>query len=226
MQIQIIPDIHNKWFQAEEIIDKENADKIVFLGDYFDSIGDTLDTTHQTALWLKDSMKKSNRTHLMGNHDLSYFDSNYRCAGFSEGKLYAIRSTGLKLGRLNTFCWVDDWLCTHAGLSYEFYQFYNPLSYNVDTFLNKMMDDEEWTYKLFAVSNYRGGSWPYSGPLWCDYDEFKDIPGIKQIFGHTHDRNARWRKYDDGAERWCIDTWLKYYGLYDTETKEMTIKKV
>lgn len=31
----------------------------------------------------------------------------------------------------------------------------------------------------------RGGSNDVGCPLWCDYDEFGDIPGINQIFGHT-----------------------------------------
>ena len=46
------------------------------------------------------------------------------------------------------------------------------------------------------------------------------ISGIKQIFGHTHGRK---RKTKGGS--YCIDTWLKYYGLYDTETNKMVIKK-
>ena len=34
MKILIIPDIHNRWLDAEAIIDKEKSDKVVFLGDH------------------------------------------------------------------------------------------------------------------------------------------------------------------------------------------------
>lgn len=214
MRIQIIPDIHNKWYEAEEIIDKVNPDKVVFLGDYFDSIGDTLETTYQTAQWLKESMKKTNRTHLMGNHDLSYYSEYDRCSGFSEGKLYAINATGVNLGHLSPYCWVDDWLCTHAGLSMDFYREYNKWS-NVTEFLDNIDD-----WKLRQCSYMRGGTSPYSGIYWCDYGEFQDIPGYKQIFGHTHGDVRQ------TPEHICIDTWLKYYGLYDTYTKKMEVLKV
>ena len=32
----ILPDVHNNFGLAETIIEKENADEVVFLGDYFD----------------------------------------------------------------------------------------------------------------------------------------------------------------------------------------------
>jgi len=32
------------------------------------------------------------------------------------------------------------------------------------------------------------------GPLWCDYDEFVDIPSTNQIFGHTPNLVVRYQK--------------------------------
>ena len=218
MIIQIIPDIHNKWFEAEEIIDKCNPDKVVFLGDYFDNFDDTMEIADQTAHWLKRSMKNNKRTHLMGNHDLSYYSESNRCAGFSEGKLYAINATGVNLGHLTPYCWVDDWLCTHAGLSMDFYRAYNIHDIGVNDFLDYMVDEN--MNRLYDVSPFRGGINAYSGIFWCDYNEFQDIPGYKQIFGHTHGEVRQ------TPEHICIDTWLKYYGLYDTDTKEMKVIKV
>lgn len=212
--VQIIPDIHNKWFEAEEIIDKCGADKVVFLGDYFDSIGDTMEDADKTAYWLKRSMKNNNRTHLMGNHDLTYYSEVDRCSGFSEGKLYAINGSGVKLGHLNNYCWVGDWLCTHAGLSMDLYRNYNKW-HSVTEFLDNIDDTV-----LRLCSYMRGGFGDHSGIFWCDYNEFQDIPGYKQIFGHTHGDVRQ------TPEHICIDTWLKYYGLYDTDTQEMKVIKV
>ncbi len=216
--IQIIPDIHNKWFEAEEIIDKCGADKVVFLGDYFDSFGDTIEITFETAEWLKDSMKKSNRTHLMGNHDLSYRSEPDRCSGFSESKLWAIIMAKVELSDLHNYCWVDDWLCTHAGLTRQFMSSLN----HKNLFITEFLDDleENYPYRLRQCSNFRGGADAHSGIYWCDYNEFEDIPNVKQIFGHTH---GEVRQTDRHI---CIDTWLQYYGLYNTDTKEMKVIKV
>ncbi len=211
MKILIIPDIHHKWFEAEEIIDKENPDNIVFLGDYFDDFGDTIDVTSQTAHWLKNSIKKSNRIHLLGNHDLSYLNQDYACPGFSEGKLFAIKNTGVDLTKLMHYCWVGDWLCTHAGLTNNFFSAYNYKNLFVGEFLDNMIENN--TYRLYNCSNYRGGIDAHSGIVWCDYDEFVDIPNIKQIFGHTQ---GELRQTENHI---CLDTWLKYYAVYEDELK-------
>ena len=58
----IIPDIHNDYFTAEKIIKKENPNKIIFLGDYFD---DTVKDLENTAKWLVKSLKQENRIHLI-----------------------------------------------------------------------------------------------------------------------------------------------------------------
>ncbi len=44
----IISDIHNDYFTAEKIIKKENPDKIIFLGDYFDDFDDTVKDSENT----------------------------------------------------------------------------------------------------------------------------------------------------------------------------------
>ena len=138
-KILIIPDIHNKYDIAESIIHKENPDNVVFLGDYFDSFYDTLEKTEQTAEWLKDSLQKENRIHLLGNHDLSYLDSNYHCSGFSENKLFTIKKTSVNLTKLQHYCWVGDWLCTHAGLTRDFFSVYNHKNLFIGEFLDDMI---------------------------------------------------------------------------------------
>jgi len=101
MKIMIIPDIHTKFGIAETIIERENPDNVVFLGDYFDSFDDSLEVTEQTALWLKDSLEKKNRIHLLGNHDLSYlYPDTHPCSGYSVGKLWTIKKVNVDLSRL------------------------------------------------------------------------------------------------------------------------------
>ena len=208
MKIMIIPDIHTKFGIAETIIERENPDNVVFLGDYFDSFGDNMEIANQTALWLKESLEKPNRIHLIGNHDLSYLDPDHHpCSGYSTGKLFAIKETGVDLTKLQHYCWVGDWLCTHAGLTREFMSQTNHKNLFVGEFLDDLIEyDEE---KLYSCSNYRGGTDAFSGIVWCDYDEFVDIPNVKQIFGHTR---GPLRKTDNHI---CLDTMLQDYAIYE-----------
>ena len=79
MKTVIIPDIHTKFFEAENIIDFEQPDKIVFLGDYFDGFNDSLEKTQQVALWLKESIFEFIDSLLGGNsskNNNSYNSSN------------------------------------------------------------------------------------------------------------------------------------------------------
>jgi hypothetical protein len=215
MKTLIIPDIHTKFVLAEKIITHEKPDNIVFLGDYFDSYGDSLDITEKTAMWLKESLHKENRIHLLGNHDLSYLDSKFPCSGFTEAKLSVIQKTGLDLSKLVHYCWVGEFLCTHAGLSNEFYQKYGN-SLSVDDFLKKYSTNKKLRARLYDCSPFRGGIGEFAGIVWCDYNEFVDIQNIKQIFGHTR---GSLRKTEQHI---CLDTELHNYALFE---KEMEIKE-
>lgn len=221
MKILIIPDIHTGFARAESIINYEEHDKIVFLGDYFDAFYDTLEGTKQVADWLKESLQQKNRIHLLGNHDLAYLDQKHICSGFTENKLAVIKDSGVDLTKLEHYCWVGDWLCTHAGLSNDFYNAYNNHGKDVNTFLQEI--DKE---RLYDVSVERGGMNAFGGIFWCDYNEFRDIDNLKQMFGHTKSNDVR-HNHDlvKDSEHYCIDTGLKNYGLYYSDTNEMRIKE-
>lgn len=230
-KIVIIPDIHNKYDIAESIIDRERPDRTIFLGDYFDSMDDDAEVADRTAGWLAGSLERSDRTHLIGNHDLHYMADNreYLCSGYSAEKKTAIDRHNIDWTRLRMYCWIhEDWLCTHAGLSNRlFVQQRRTASETVPEFLRRleedlvMVDYEDEPHPFFQVGLLRGGTDGVGGIFWCDYDEFVDILGTKQIFGHTRGHSVRHRAAD-GAEHYCIDTVLRNYAIY--EDQQMFIK--
>jgi Calcineurin-like phosphoesterase len=215
-KILIIPDIHTKFFDAERIINHEKPDKTVFLGDYFDAFDDSLEITQLVGEWLKESMTNPKRIHLLGNHDLSYMNPKHACSGFSEGKLFTIKNTKVDLSKLLHYYWVGDWLCTHAGLSNDFYHAYSQ-GLKINEFLEDYSNDLKLQEKLYDCSLYRGGRNAFGGIVWCDYDEFVDIPNVKQVFGHT--KSYEVRKTENHI---CLDTGLNNYAVY--ENNEMIIK--
>lgn len=166
-------------------------------------------------------MSKPNRIHLLGNHDLSYWDQKHMCAGYAADKKMAIDAVGINWSQLWQFVWIDDWLVTHAGLSNDFYKAYSKEEDNEDPnkFLRRMCADKDLRETLYSVSSSRGGQDEYGGIVWCDEREFKDIPGVQQIFGHTVGDFVR-----KGEYHFCIDTALNHYAIYDHDKSEMIIK--
>ncbi len=218
MRTLIIPDIHNKFIDAEVMIAHEKPDNIIFLGDYFDGFNDSPEIAYQVASWLKDSLTKTNRIHLIGNHDISYMtNGKHGCAGWDGAKQMFINKVKINWKLLEHYCWVGDWLCTHAGLSNEFYKAYKDKEESTNDFLHRYSTDLELKSRLYDVSPFRGGIDAFGGILWCDYDEFVDIPNLKQIFGHTHGELRQTEKHI------CLDTFLEYYAIYNGEMK---VKKI
>lgn len=224
MRTLIISDIHNRIVEAQIIIDNVKHDNIVFLGDYFDSFSDesNVEMVSQTAQWLNQSLKESNRIHLFGNHDLWYSHGSCQpyCAGNSEFKFFIIKQYLKDWSKLKLHCWVDDWLCTHAGLSDRIYQEYKKEGYSV----LELMNDVEKSRRHPLVSlcgEARGGiEGEVGGILWCDYSEFEDIEGVKQIFGHTNKQEVRTGKFHH-----CIDTFNQHYAVYENGKMEINATK-
>lgn len=220
MRTLIIPDIHTRFDIAESIIDKENPDKIVFLGDYFDNWDDSPEIAHQVALWLKESLKDPKRTHLIGNHDISYITNGSNpCSGWNGAKQMFINRVKINWKSLQYYTFVDDWICTHAGVSKEFYDAFNVNDLNVKNFLLFMK--EKYDYRLHMCSYTRGGNDSYPGILWCDYGEFIDIPNTKQIFGHTKGPVRRLEHKNISAEHICLDSALHDYAIYENGKMEI-----
>lgn len=213
-KVLIIPDVHNKFRIAEKIIEKENPSKIIFLGDYFDGHSDDQKTTLETALWLKESLQKPNRIHLLGNHDLSYMNPKFMTSGFTVEKAATIKGSNVNLGKLRHYFWIDDWLCTHAGLSNGFFK-ENAGSLTVKEYLQRASEYPQFQEKLYDCSHLRGGDAKFGGIVWSDYEEFQDIPSIKQIFGHTRGIMVRRKQNSEiNSEHICLDTSLKNYAVY------------
>ena len=222
-KILIIPDIHHKYEIAEDIIKRNKPAYTIFLGDYFDDFDDDdVNFTRNTAKWLEKSLLDKTRIHLIGNHDIQYISKNpsLKCSGFTRIKQSIIDQSNINWSKLLMYCWIDSsWLCTHAGLSYDFLlDIKKDGGEDIKKILNNSWDDKnmskltkEFYHRFFDISQQKGGTADVGGPLWCDYMEFVTIPNVKQIFGHTPDPEIRYSNNGEGAEYYCIDTKLSKY---------------
>jgi len=220
-KILIFSDVHQDINKLSKIISHESADINVCLGDWFDSFFFDSDTDYKsTAIELReDFLTKPNNITLFGNHDLHYFFNNKYtyCSGYENRKRDIIKEAlGKDINKVvDSFKWfvfIDEYLCTHAGLSNHFLpptiqnneDVYEYLANQANDANIKIRTDQlHWFY---GAGKARGGTEKKGGLVWLDFDrEFAPIEGLKQIVGHTYRKNNRvteWRN----TKNYCIDT--------------------
>lgn len=223
-KILLIGDLHNHVDGIEDLITSQDPALTIFLGDYFDNFGDGPFEMRKTALWLKESVQKPNRIHLLGNHDHPYLFPNnekYRNWGWSAPKQRVFdevfRDFNIK-NKLKLFYVAaaggQKILFTHAGwATHRFGSF------------------TEWsaaeTAKRAIENGHRNDPNPWLdsmvGPLW-----FRGVPfveGYGQVFGHTNCKEPQvtiLRANSWAANFDCAHTYVGYItdeGLYQLNLK-------
>lgn len=206
MNTIVIGDIHNHWVEAEQIASLyDKTHTVVFTGDYFDDFGDTAIDAEQTARWLKESLNKPNRIHLMGNHDINYSYLNYKtdhdghpqniynCSGYDMKKDDAISRimTESDWDKIKFAHYENGFWFSHAGFHPNWFE--HPIKgMDNEVILEKLAkanDDylnRTWNETIGAVGRCRGGMQKNGGILWLD-DQRESIliSNFKQVYGHT-----------------------------------------
>ena len=200
-----IGDIHGRdtW---KEIVNLEfdSVDKIIFVGDYFDSFNISVQKQISNFLDILE-FKRNNKDKvvlLTGNHDFHYIDgvkANY--SGYSYAMALSI-TTDCIMPALNEkslqLCYIDnDFLFTHAGVTKTWLLLSNIIESlnddinDLDIKLNDAFFYKPNTFKFqssykFSLSNSYGNN-IWQGPLWVRPEslEVDRIDGYNQVVGHT-----------------------------------------
>ncbi len=221
MKTIIIPDIHNRVDWIESFLSSLEYDNVVFLGDYFDEFKDTRKDAINAAEWLKQSLYKPNRIHLIGTHDIWYmFPKNpfVKASGNSSGKAKAINKILskedwelLKLFHYTQLHWI-----THAGIHPSFADETN-IRNKIRIETNKALDDVKNgnSNPWLGAGEARGGYQKFGGIIWLDWnEEFEPIPYINQIVGHTTHIHPV-ENCTKNSKNYCIDTRNKHIGILE-----------
>lgn len=204
----VLPDIHLRWRQVDQILGWEDFDRVILLGDYFDMFEDFPAQNKETAGWLKSKLDDPTFICLQGNHDSSYRWPGNEFAyasGFSWQKNKAIREVldDNDFAKLRP-CWVEqNILFTHAGVDKHWLP------------LLGLEDDKEVTaakigaaievmwpticksfasygsHPLLGVGFERNGWQEFGGITWQDFTCHHPIKGVKQIVGHTKQEHIK-----------------------------------
>ncbi len=209
--ILVIGDIHHRTDEAEAAIRSQDGryDKVVLLGDYFDSAGDGEDRMRRTCRWLKASLRDSGRIHLAGNHDLAYLLNGHDqtfCPGWTKDKqrVYEEELGGVPANAFRMAVQAGPWLLSHAGFSADLAAGHDAAGLVELAEVQFAEAVEGRSVPIFEVGRARGGKRDKGGILWLDWNaEFRPAKGINQIVGHTPCRGVVRGRFVDasGAHR-------------------------
>lgn len=200
-----IGDIHgrNDW---KQIINQEKTfDKVVFVGDYFDSfdisIKDQINNFKDIIQYKKDNWDKV--VLLLGNHDYSYFFEEIVCSGYKQELFILINSTLINLFKKNYFriaIELDDYVISHAGITKTWISRvqkkleldkHPSLEDLKEIFWSKhLLFDFGFLYEENDVNSFKMlskyGDNVWQGPFWVRPNSLmQDRYFKKQIIGHT-----------------------------------------
>lgn len=236
MNVVIIGDVHNKHEKVEEIL-KNRDELIVFIGDYFDDFDDTREDIEATAHWLKESIYKPNRIHLMGNHDFHYriqpCGITY-CSGFQYYKHEVINNilNQEDWAKIKFFHAIENYWFSHAGIAKQWFE-HPVLGLNIES-IQKTIDEAVLGMEsgnltkvgpLWAADTYRGGRHKKGGLLWNHWTNSEFHDGITQIMGHTPHKEIQVKRSLQSTNI-NVDTHLKQILLLNTEKHYWDIKNI
>lgn len=196
MKILAIGDIHGRDYWKDIIKShKQDFDKVIFIGDYFDSWSLPFDKqieNFQDIIQFK--LEHIDKVVLLfGNHDYHYMSafSTDKYSGYQPEHASSIQSIidgGLSRGLLQ-MCSIDDgFLFTHAGVTKTWAKFANIDLNKLEGSINKCF---MMTPQMFKFMSYEGadrtGNNIWQSPIWVRPDSLCDdmIDGYTQVVGHT-----------------------------------------
>lgn len=233
MKTIFIGDLHGRsiW---KLIVARENADRIVFVGDYFDSFEFSAVEQIHNFKELMEFGEKSDKevVFLIGNHDYGYFEGcdGTQTSGYqfkmAPSIKEVVREWKAKLQMAYRF---DDILCTHAGVSTDFMNGVFGIDGWSESNIVELLN-EQWQYRpnTFDFDCVKPIKYSYvdpsgdnveQSPLWIRPKSLmrSNKTDLKkqliQVVGHTAQRNIDIKGMATGGRYYFIDT-LETSGEY------------
>jgi predicted phosphodiesterase len=235
MKTVIIGDIHGHDSWKQIIAQEQDADRFIFVGDYFDSFtvsGVVQIHNFKEIVEFKTTTDKE-VIMLIGNHDYHYFpeigDSN--TSGYQSTLAPSIKQVvGENKQHLQLAYQFDDILVTHAGVSSEWlddtiamWDVPNLAMYLNDLFTYQPTKVAYRSFKYYDYENNQAqlaggfGAETFQGPIWirpkslmkANYDTLRTK--IIQVVGHTTRKQIDIEGKATGGRYYFIDTMPREY---------------
>lgn len=234
----VIGDIHGRELWRDIVAREEDADKIIFLGDYVDThenITPIQQVENLRRICKFASSRKDQVVLLLGNHDYHYLPGiDEHCSGYQPMMKMSFEYEYRKYNHLFKLAYQDEmgYLYTHAGLTNTFY-------HNLTS--EKPIagaDSPARILNKFFKQNYRGFGF-YPGDLsgygkdkrqsciWVRpqalVNDFFPVP--KQFVGHTSFGGIRREIVEGGRELWLCDALVGEGEYVEIIDSTVTIKR-
>jgi hypothetical protein len=235
MKTVIIGDIHGHDSWKQVIAQEQDADRFVFVGDYFDSF--TVTGVVQIHNFKEIVEFKTNNDKevimLIGNHDYHYFPEigDSSTSGYQSTLAPSIKQViGENKQHLQMGYKLDDIVCTHAGLSSEWLDD-TFVSWDIDNVVDKLNELFQYqptkvgyrSFKYYGSDNTQAqlaggfGGETFQGPIWirpkalmeANYDTLRNQ--IIQVVGHTIRKQIDIEGKATGGRYYFIDTMPREY---------------
>lgn len=219
MKTVVLGDTHGRphW---KSIVANEAPDRVIFIGDYFDSYDEYTAAEQMHNFKEIIEWKQSGQCAvimLIGNHDYHYMPGvDERYSGYQYGPSFAIQHLlEENMQHLQMCYYMGEFLFSHAGVSYDWYESWsNTYGYAGDNHVADVVNDL-WKWKP-GVFKFAGRD-PYgdsimSSPIWIrpkslqksNYDTFRNQ--FIQVVGHTQQNKIDREGKSTGGRYYYIDT--------------------
>lgn len=217
MKTIIIGDTHGRstW---KDIVAQEQADRVIFIGDYFDSFD--IESAEQQYNF-KEIIEFKENTEcevilLIGNHDFHYYPGGETYSGYQRGAAPAIRQLLEENKHHLQMCYqLDNILFTHAGIGHNWLTHQNKYEPGVDSgtiadFVNAIWEHQPNRFMFCGIDQY--GNTKTQTPIWIrpqallagNKDTFLKEEYI-QVVGHTQVRKIDIEGKATGGRYYFID---------------------
>jgi hypothetical protein len=221
MKTIVLGDTHgrNIW---KEIVFQEKADRVIFIGDYFDSfdIGPAEQMFNFREIIDFKEKGECEVILLIGNHDFHYFPGGETYSGYKAGVAPAIRQMLQENNHHLQMCYqLDNVLFTHAGIGSDWLVYQNHYESftdqgtvtNIADFVNAIWKYQPNRFMFYGIDPY--GNSKTQTPIWIrpqalmagNRDTFLKTDYI-QVVGHTQVRKIDIEGKATGGRYYFIDT--------------------
>lgn len=215
MKTVVIGDIHGRpvW---KLIVKAENPDKVIFLGDYFDTYDGYTAVEQMHNFKEIVEYKQSGQAEvimLIGNHDFHYMPGiTEHYSGYQAGARPAIEQLLYEnKSHLRMIYQMDEFLFSHAGISMTWLEKWKYEGW--ESIEEKVTDLWDYIPNAFAfVGRDPYGDSEHSSPIWirpkslqrANYDNLRTL--FIQVVGHTQQKQIDREGKSTGGRYYYIDT--------------------
>lgn len=204
MKILVLGDIHGRSIWRDIILKENDADKIIFLGDYVSTnnpyITSEVQISELTKILTYKDINKDKVILLRGNHDMQHLGYSWaECSGFIYDVFSYMSGSEVKDRFLNLTQWIyvyNNIIFSHAGISKVWLE---NIGLEINS-INNLIPSEIFGFWSTKTDD-RYGTSPTQPCTWIRPSTLEDnlVEGYIQVVGHTSTFKCR---------EYCPGLWL------------------